>query len=100
MNNSVGKTSIINRYVNNEFSDTYKATIGSDFLIKPVTYKGNQYTLQVCLYLIIQFITLTEVDLGYRLIFIRISFQNIYSKSIVNFIILTSKIEYSSEIVK
>ncbi|KAL7720852.1 Ras-related protein Rab-7b [Entamoeba marina] len=43
----VGKTSLINRYVNNQFSDVYKATIGSDFLIKPVTVNGNQYTLQI-----------------------------------------------------
>ncbi|BFU24083.1 Rab family GTPase [Entamoeba histolytica HM-1:IMSS-B] len=43
----VGKTSLINRYVNNQFSDVYKATIGSDFLIKPVTVNGAQYTLQI-----------------------------------------------------
>ena len=43
----VGKTSLINRYVNNQFSDVYKATIGSDFLIKPVTVNGQQHTLQI-----------------------------------------------------
>ncbi|ELP88073.1 rab7, putative [Entamoeba invadens IP1] len=43
----VGKTSLINRYVNNQFSDVYKATIGSDFLIKPVTVNGQTYTLQI-----------------------------------------------------
>jgi len=31
---SVGKTSIMERYVNNKFSQSYKATIGADFLTK------------------------------------------------------------------
>ena len=31
---AVGKTSIITRYVNDEFDDSYGATIGVDFLTK------------------------------------------------------------------
>uniref|UniRef100_A0A4W4DRP1 RAB7A, member RAS oncogene family n=1 Tax=Electrophorus electricus TaxID=8005 RepID=A0A4W4DRP1_ELEEL len=32
----VGKTSLMNQYVNNKFSNQYKATIGADFLTKEV----------------------------------------------------------------
>jgi Ras-related protein Rab-7A len=32
----VGKTSLMNQYVNNKFSSQYKATIGADFLTKEV----------------------------------------------------------------
>ena len=37
----VGKTSLMNQYVNKKFSNQYKATIGADFLTKEVntTYK-------------------------------------------------------------
>lgn len=34
---SVGKTSLMNQYVNRKFSNQYKATIGADFLTKEVT---------------------------------------------------------------
>ena len=33
---SVGKTSLMNQYVNKKFSTQYKATIGADFLTKEV----------------------------------------------------------------
>ena len=33
----VGKTSLMNQYVNKKFSNQYKATIGADFLTKEVT---------------------------------------------------------------
>lgn len=33
----VGKTSLMNQYVNRKFSNQYKATIGADFLTKEVT---------------------------------------------------------------
>ena len=38
---SVGKTCILNRYVNNEFTENYQATIGLDFQSKNITI-GNQ----------------------------------------------------------
>ena len=33
---SVGKTSLLNKYIKNEFSLNYKATIGADFLTKQI----------------------------------------------------------------
>ena len=39
----VGKTSLMNQYVNKKFSNQYKATIGADFLTKEVTtFTSNQ----------------------------------------------------------
>jgi Ras-related protein Rab-7A len=43
----VGKTSLIKRYANNTFSNTYKATIGADFLSKDVMLDDRQVTLQI-----------------------------------------------------
>lgn len=43
----VGKTSILERYVNRRFSTTYKATIGADFLVKDVQVGDINLTLQV-----------------------------------------------------
>ncbi len=34
----VGKTSLMNQYVNKKFSNQYKATIGADFLTKEVSF--------------------------------------------------------------
>ena len=34
----VGKTSLMNQYVNKKFSNQYKATIGADFLTKEVIF--------------------------------------------------------------
>lgn len=39
---AVGKTSLINRFVHNEFSLKYKFTIGADFLMKNVEYKPSK----------------------------------------------------------
>merc|ERR1739848_359880 len=41
---SVGKTSLMNMYVNRKFNNQYKATIGADFLTKEVmvTHNGDQ----------------------------------------------------------
>lgn len=43
----VGKTSLMNQYVNSNFSSQYKATIGADFLTKEVTVDDRVVTLQV-----------------------------------------------------
>jgi GTPase SAR1 family protein len=45
---SVGKTSILERYVNKRFSSSYKATIGADFLVRDVNVRDMLVTLQVC----------------------------------------------------
>ncbi len=43
----VGKTSLMNRFVNQKFSSTYKATIGADFLTKEVVVDGQSITMQI-----------------------------------------------------
>ncbi|XP_060668613.1 ras-related protein Rab7 isoform X2 [Ziziphus jujuba] len=43
----VGKTSLMNQYVNRKFSNQYKATIGADFLTKEVQFEDRQFTLQI-----------------------------------------------------
>ncbi|XP_019192999.1 PREDICTED: ras-related protein Rab7-like [Ipomoea nil] len=43
----VGKTSLMNQYVNGKFSNQYKATIGADFLTKEVQFEDRLYTLQI-----------------------------------------------------
>lgn len=45
----VGKTSLMNQYVNRKFSNQYKATIGADFLTKEVMVDDRLVTMQVCL---------------------------------------------------
>jgi len=44
---SVGKTSLMNQYVNRKFSIQYKATIGADFLTKEVYVDERNVTMQV-----------------------------------------------------
>ncbi|XP_019763685.1 ras-related protein rab7 [Dendroctonus ponderosae] len=44
---SVGKTSLMNQYVNRKFSNQYKATIGADFLTKEVTIDDRTVTMQI-----------------------------------------------------
>lgn len=44
---SVGKTSLMNQYVNKRFSNQYKATIGADFLTKEVVVDDRVVTMQV-----------------------------------------------------
>lgn len=46
---SVGKTSLMNQYVNKRFSNQYKATIGADFLTKEVVVDDRVVTMQVSL---------------------------------------------------
>ncbi|KAL6514567.1 hypothetical protein OROGR_020146 [Orobanche gracilis] len=43
----VGKTSLMNQYVNKKFSNQYKATIGADFLTKEVQFEDRVFTLQI-----------------------------------------------------
>ena len=43
----VGKTSLMNQYVNKKFSGQYKATIGADFLTKEVMVDDRIVTMQV-----------------------------------------------------
>jgi Ras-related protein Rab-7A len=43
----VGKTSLMNRYVSNKFSNRYKATIGADFLTKEIILNDRVVTMQV-----------------------------------------------------
>uniref|UniRef100_A0ACD5W2N0 Uncharacterized protein n=1 Tax=Avena sativa TaxID=4498 RepID=A0ACD5W2N0_AVESA len=43
----VGKTSLMNQYVHNKFSQQYKATIGADFVTKEVLIEDRLVTLQI-----------------------------------------------------
>ena len=43
----VGKTSIINRIVDNPFSDAYEMSIGVDFVSKNLKYRGQNIKLQI-----------------------------------------------------
>jgi len=43
----VGKTSLMNQYVNQRYTEQYKATIGADFLTKDVMIDDKLVTLQV-----------------------------------------------------
>ncbi|XP_077287338.1 RAS oncogene family member Rab7 [Arctopsyche grandis] len=43
----VGKTSLMNQFVNNKFSNQYKATIGADFLTKEVVVDDRAVTVQI-----------------------------------------------------
>lgn len=47
VSHSVGKTSLMNQYVNKKFSNQYKATIGADFLTKEVMVDDRLVTMQV-----------------------------------------------------
>jgi Ras-related protein Rab-7A len=43
----VGKTSLMNQFVNRRFSNQYKATIGADFLTKEVMLEDKLVTMQI-----------------------------------------------------
>lgn len=43
----VGKTSLMQQFVNNKFSHLYKATIGADFLTKDLVIDGKNVALQI-----------------------------------------------------
>jgi Ras-related protein Rab-7A len=42
----VGKTSLMNQYVNKKFNGQYKATIGADFLTKEIMIDDVKVTMQ------------------------------------------------------
>jgi small GTP-binding protein len=44
---NVGKTSLILRYTQNAFIEDYKPTLGTDFAVKKITYKGIKVALQI-----------------------------------------------------
>ncbi len=44
---NVGKTSLINRYINNKFLLRYNSTIGADFMTKKIISGGNTITVQL-----------------------------------------------------
>ena len=44
---SVGKTSILCKYIDDEFSDTYLSTIGIEFKIKPLIINGKKVLLRI-----------------------------------------------------
>ena len=44
---AVGKTSLMNRFVKQEFSQQYRATIGADFLSKEIMIDNKLVTLQI-----------------------------------------------------
>lgn len=46
-NSSVGKTSMVNRFVSDRFDPNYKATIAADFQTKIMNIKGNEIRLQI-----------------------------------------------------
>ncbi len=43
----VGKTSLMNQYVHNKFTNQYKATIGADFLTKDVLVDNRLVRMQI-----------------------------------------------------
>ncbi|OHT12415.1 small GTP-binding protein [Tritrichomonas foetus] len=43
----VGKTSIVGRFVDGTFDETYSATIGFNFLTKAIEYNGSSYILNI-----------------------------------------------------
>ncbi|XP_072308047.1 ras-related protein rab7 [Eucyclogobius newberryi] len=46
-NSGVGKSSLMNRYVNHRFTNLYRPTIGTDLLSKTETIDGASVTLQI-----------------------------------------------------
>lgn len=56
---SVGKTSLMNQYVNARFTQQYRATVGADFMAKEVMIDDRMVTLQVIA-------SISTVDLGHR----------------------------------
>lgn len=51
MKGRVGKTSILNKYINNKFNDAQEMTINSGYLEKDVTFDNDRFTF--CFWVII-----------------------------------------------
>ena len=60
----VGKTSLMNQYVNKRFSNQYKATIGADFLTKEVMVDDRLVTMQVSLVWLCMFFYIISLVMG------------------------------------
>ena len=74
-NGTVGKTSLISRFCQDEFARSYKQTIGLDFFVKRIDLPGNiQVTMQVW-------------DIGG---------QSIFSKMITTYIFEANAVSYPS----
>ena len=58
----VGKTCLMNQYVNKKFSNQYKATIGADFLTKEVNVDDRLVTMQVNVHLGVRVQTVLAVS--------------------------------------
>ena len=56
----VGKTSLMNQYVNKKFSNQYKATIGADFLTKEVKVRMNNLLRLLGIFWHHRFLSLTN----------------------------------------
>ena len=63
---SVGKTSLMNQYVNRKFNTQYKATIGADFLTKEVSLEERVVTMQVPQEPLLGCSVRLVLDLGHR----------------------------------
>ena len=46
-NSSVGKTSIVNRFIGDRFESDYTATVGPEFQAKIMNIRGNEIRLHV-----------------------------------------------------
>ena len=44
---ATGKTSIINRIIDNPFNDTYEVSIGIDFMSKNIRFRGQNIKIQI-----------------------------------------------------
>jgi small GTP-binding protein len=44
---SVGKSSIINRFITDHFEENLQPTVGVDFMGKNITYKGQNYRIEL-----------------------------------------------------
>ena len=44
-NSFSGKTSIVNRFVNNKFEEAYKTTVACDFSMKIINIEGNEFRI-------------------------------------------------------
>ena len=59
----VGKTSLMNQYVNRKFSSQYKATIGADFLTKEVMIDDKLVTLQVRIFTLLSHVVCCSLSI-------------------------------------